>query len=247
MLSWFKKKKPLPDVKDLAFIGCDMHSHLIPGIDDGSPDVETSIHLIEGLIGLGYKKIITTPHLMLDLYPNNRSTILNGYEKLSKALVKKGINIPIRAAAEYFLDDHFDSLLEKNEPLLTIKDNLVLVEFSFASAPLDYKQKIFNIQMKGYKPILAHPERYTYFHRKPEIYEELRSSGCLLQVNLLSLSGYYGRGVAAAADGLRKTSQIDLLGTDMHHQRHLDNLGTPAVLQKAFEIANTLPLLNNSL
>lgn len=247
MLSWFKKKKSLPEVKDLGFLKCDMHSHLVPGIDDGSPDIETSIQLIEGLIALGYEKIITTPHLMLDLYPNNRSTIMGGYDKLMAALQKKGIKIPVRAAAEYFLDDHFDSLLEKNEPLLTIKDNIVLVEFSFASAPLDYKQKIFNIQMKGYKPILAHPERYTYFHKKPDIYEELRNAGCLLQVNLLSLSGYYGKGVAMAAEGLFKTRQIDLLGTDMHHQRHLENLGSNTVLQKAYEISQTLPLLNSSL
>lgn len=247
MFGWFKKKKQLPEVADLSFLGCDMHSHLIPGIDDGSPDVETSIGLIEGLIGLGYKKIITTPHLMLDLYPNNRDTIMGGYDRLMAGLQKKGIDIPVRAAAEYFLDDHFDSLLEKKEPLLTIKDNMVLVEFSFASAPLDYKQKIFNIQMKGYKPILAHPERYTYFHKKPGIYEEIRDSGCLLQVNLLSLAGYYGRSVAAAAEGLFKAGQIDLLGSDMHHQRHLDNLGSSIVKQKAYEIAQSLPLLNGSL
>ncbi len=246
MFSFFKKKQPV-FAGDLSIIHTDMHSHLLPGIDDGSPDVDTSIHLIEGLLELGYKKFIATPHVMIDLYPNNRQTIMNAKHKLTEALKKRNINIELNAAAEYFLDDHFDSLLEQKEPLLTIKDNLVLVEFSFASPPLDYKQKIFEIQMRGYRPILAHPERYSYFHKKPEVYDELRHVGCLFQVNLLSLIGYYGRGVAQAADQLFKKKQIELLGTDLHHERHLNNLQSAVLLQKANEVANAIPLLNAQL
>ena len=246
MFSFFKKKQPVFS-GDLSIIGTDMHAHLLPGIDDGSPDTDTSIQLMEGLIELGYKKFIATPHVMIDLYPNNTQTITAAHNKLSEALLKRNINVELSAAAEYFLDDHFDSLIEKKEPLLTIKDNLVLVEFSFASAPLDYKQKIFEIQMRGYRPILAHPERYTYFHNKPEIYDELRHVGCLFQVNLLSLIGYYGRGVAQPADRLFRKKQIELLGTDLHHERHLNNLHRPELLQKANEIANAIPLMNSQL
>lgn len=246
MFSFFKKKQPVFS-GDLSILKTDMHSHLIPGIDDGSPDVETSIKLIEGLIELGYKKLITTPHLMIDLYPNNRQTITKAYDKLKAELKKRKMNIEVRPAAEYFLDDHFDTLLEKKEPLLTIKDNLVLVEFSFASIPLDYKQKIFAIQLNGYKPILAHPERYSYLHQKPEIYEELRNAGCYFQINLLSLTGYYGRSIAQAAERLVKKKQVELLGTDLHHDRHLLNLQSAALLQKANEVANAVPLLNSEL
>lgn len=246
MFNLFKKKQQFFD-GDLSILNCDMHSHLIPGIDDGSPDVETSIQLIEGLQEAGYKKLITTPHLMADLYPNTRQTIERGFDKLKSALLKKNNNIEIRAAAEYFLDDHFDSLLQSKEPLLTIKDNLVLVEFSFASAPFDYKEKLFNLQMKGYRPILAHPERYAYFHKKPEIYEELRNAGCLFQVNILSLDGYYGRSVAQMAERLFKSGFIEFLGTDLHHQKHLDHLRTPEVYEKINEIAGTLSLMNTQL
>lgn len=245
MFSFFKKKPVFSG--DLSIIHTDMHSHIIPGIDDGSPDMDTSVTLIKGLMDLGYKKFIATPHVMIDLYPNNRQTITNACNKLNQELKKQNIDVEVNAAAEYFLDEHFDSLLEKKEPLLTIKDNIVLVEFSFASPPLDYKQKIFEIQMKGYKPILAHPERYAYFHNKPEVYDELRHSGCYFQVNLLSLVGYYGRGVAQAADRLFKKRQIELLGTDLHHERHLNNLQSPVLLQKANEIADTIPLLNTQL
>ncbi|MCC6287134.1 MAG: histidinol phosphatase [Chitinophagaceae bacterium] len=246
MFSFFKKKQPVFS-GDLSILHTDMHSHLLPGIDDGSPDTDTSIKLIEGLMELGYKKFITTPHLMIDLYPNNRQTITSAYNKLTAELEKRKMNVEIKAAAEYFLDDHFDSLLEKKEPLLTIKDNLVLVEFSFASIPYDYKQKIFQIQLNGYKPVLAHPERYIYLHTKPEIYEELRDLGCLFQINLLSLIGYYGKSIAQAADRLIKKKQIELLGTDLHHDRHLNNLFRTELLQKANEIANALPLLNAQL
>lgn len=246
MFSFFKKKPPVYS-GNLSVLKCDMHSHLIPGIDDGSPDLDTSIQLIEGLQEAGYEKLVTTPHLISDLYPNNRHTITRGYEKLQAELEKRKINMELRAAAEYFLDDHFDTLLRNNEPLLTIKDNLLLVEFSFASAPLDYKEKIFAIQMKGYKPILAHPERYSYFHHKPEIYEELRNAGCLFQVNILSLTGYYGKNVAQMAARLIKLKYIELLGTDLHHERHLKALKDPAVYQKVNEIAAEIPLLNSSL
>lgn len=246
MFSFFKKKQPAFS-GDLSILHTDMHSHIIPGIDDGSPDVETSIMLIKGLMDLGYKKFIATPHVMIDLYPNNRYTITTACNKLNEELKRQNIDIEVKAAAEYFLDEHFDSLLEKKEPLLTIKDNMVLVEFSFASAPLDYKQKIFEIQMNGYKPILAHPERYSYFHNKPEIYDELRHVGCYFQINLLSLCGYYGRSVAQAAERLIKKQQVELFGTDLHHEKHLNNLPNIAVLQKANEVANSLPLLNSQL
>lgn len=246
MFSLFKKKQPVFN-GNLSILKCDMHSHLIPGIDDGSPDMDTSIQLIEGLRDSGYEKLITTPHLMSDLYPNNRQTITRGYEKLKAELEKRKINMELRAAAEYFLDDHFDSLLQNKEPLLTIKDNLVLVEFSFASAPFDYKEKLFNLQMKGYKPILAHPERYVYFHKKPAIYEELRNAGCLFQVNILSLIGYYGKGVAQMAAHLFKHKFIEFLGTDLHHHRHLMHLQTPEVYEKVNEIAAALPLMNKQL
>ncbi len=246
MFSLFKKKQP-EFSGNLSVLKCDMHSHLIPGIDDGSPDLETSVQLIEGLQEAGYEKLITTPHLMFDLYPNSKQTITRGYERLKSELVKRKIKVDLKAAAEYFLDDHFDRLLQQNEPLLTIKDNLVLVEFSFVSAPFDYKEKLFQLQLKGYKPILAHPERYTYLHNKPEKYEELRNAGCLFQVNILSFSGHYGKRVAHMAESLFKLGYIELLGTDLHHHRHLAQLTSPEIFQKVNEIASALPLLNSQL
>jgi protein-tyrosine phosphatase len=222
MFSIFKKKRTT--TVDLSGIRTDMHSHLLPGIDDGSGDVDTSLQLIKGLLDLGYQKLITTPHIMWDMYRNDATTIQPAQQQLQQAITASQSPVALHAAAEYFLDDHFDKLLEGNTPLLTIKDKWVLVEFSFITPPLNYKEKLFNLQMKGYQPVLAHPERYLYIRSEKGLYDELKSAGCYFQVNLLSLSGYYGKGPFDLAYFLLKNKYIDLLGTDMHHTRHLEAL-----------------------
>lgn len=220
MFSIFKKKS-YPKT-DLSALGCDMHSHLLPGIDDGAPDAETSNVLIEGLVDLGYKKLITTPHIMWDLYKNDASTIGSAYEELQRATKK--MPLPLHTAAEYYLDDYFDRFLADNIPLLTIKGNWVLVEFSFVTVPVNLKQSLFNLQISGYQPVLAHPERYLYFGDDKKKYEELHDAGYYFQVNLLSLIGYYGRGPQELAEHLIRKKYVDFLGTDLHHSRHLHAL-----------------------
>ncbi len=219
MFSFFKRKSS-PELFPFHLLRTDMHSHLIPAVDDGSPGVEESLKLIKGLLGLGYEKLITSPHVMQDMYPNTPSTIGMGLDEIRRSWA----DVPLQAAAEYFLDDHVVDILNRNEKLLTIKDNYVLVEFSFISPPLGVKDMIFELQMKGYQPILAHPERYTYFHRQPREYEQLKSAGCLFQSNILSFSGYYGGSVRDAAEYLVNHNLTDLLGTDLHHDRHLSSL-----------------------
>lgn len=217
MFSIFKKK--VYPKTDLSALGCDMHSHLLPGIDDGSPDIETSNKLIQGLADLGYKKLITTPHIMWDLYKNNGETIDTAYDTLQRGSQK--LALPLHRAAEYYLDDYFDRLVTSNTPLLTIKHNWVLVEFSFVTVPVNLKQTLFNLQINGYQPILAHPERYLYFGDDKKKYDELHEAGCFFQVNLLSLNGYYGKGPQELAEYLIRKRYVDLLGTDLHHDRHL--------------------------
>jgi len=238
MFSIFKKKTQQPP--DLSGLVTDMHSHLIPGIDDGATDVANSVELIHGLRDLGYQKFITTPHVLWDIFKNNSSTINPAYENLKAGLAENNINVPIKYAAEYFLDYHVDELIEEEIPLLTIKDNWVLVEFSFISAPLDLKEKLFSLQMSGYQPIIAHPERYTYFGRTKEQYEEFKEAGYFLQVNMLSLTGYYGRIPQEIAHMLVKNKYVDFLGTDLHHTRHLN------ALQSASQLTDTIKFLQDS-
>lgn len=231
MFRFFSRSKPDKEADKAVFaqLGTDMHSHLIPGIDDGAPDIETSLQLIGGLHALGYRKIITTPHIMWDMYKNTREVILERLEWVRAAVRDAGLEMEVQAAAEYFLDDHVAGLLSRNEPLLTISGNKVLVEFSMAYPSHSLKDILFEMQMQGYQPVIAHPERYIYLEQNKAFYGELRDIGCMFQLNLLSLGGYYGKTVNELAHYLMKQNFYDLVGTDMHHFRHLEALHTPAL------------------
>lgn len=226
MFSFFKKRNTLLH-PDFFPIKTDMHSHILPSLDDGSPDLETSIQLIKGLMDLGVTKSIATPHIIDDLYRNNPTTINNALQLLKTELLNQGIAFELSAAAEYMIDSYFLQLIKNKEPLLTITDNQILTEFSYASSPDDPFRICFEIIMAGYKPILAHPERYHYFNKDLKIYSRLSEQGFLFQVNLLSFTGYYGKDVANAAKYLVENNLVSYLGTDLHHVRHLETLSNP--------------------
>ena len=219
---FFGKKKSV-DV-DLSWLGADMHSHLIPGIDDGAPDMAASLELIRGLQKLGYKKLITTPHILWEVYPNTPEIIGSGLATVKQAIAAEGIPVELHAAAEYFIDEYFEENLKNKVPLLTISGNKVLVEFSMITAPMDLQQVLFQMQIAGYVPVIAHPERYVYLSGRKNVFDELKEAGCLLQLNLLSLTGYYGRGVQELAEYLCKKDYYSLAGTDLHNTRHLSSL-----------------------
>lgn len=222
-------KKPVSTFSSDYFpIVTDIHSHILPGIDDGSPDIETSILLVEGLMKLGVSHSIATPHIIGDLYRNNYDTINNALTALRNALEEKQLKFKINAAAEYMLDAYFLELLQKKIPLLTLKNNLILTEFSYAERPFNVEKIVFAVITEGYQPILAHPERYAYYHNDYKQYHHLADLGFLLQVNLLSLTGYYGKAVAKAAAYIIKNKLVSFTGTDLHHLRHLDALNDPA-------------------
>ena len=214
---------------DHSVLKTDMHSHLLPGIDDGSPDIETSLKLIKGMMELGYTKLITTPHIMWDMYKNTSELILQKLQLVKEAVKEEGLTIELHAAAEYFLDDYVEGLLKKGAPLLTISKNLVLVEFSLAFPSHGLKEILFEMQMQNYQPVIAHPERYIYLEKNKEFYEELKDIGCLFQLNLLSLSGYYGKAPQLLAEHLIKKGYYDLIGTDLHGFRHIEALQNPTV------------------
>jgi tyrosine-protein phosphatase YwqE len=210
-------------VTNLSFIQTDIHSHFVPGIDDGAQTVQDSLDLIREMQGIGYRNIITTPHVKFDHYPNTRETIELGMQTLHHALRENNIDLPVRAAAEYYIDDYFLRIMEE-EGLLTIYDNQVLVELSFMFEPVRLTDIFFRISSSGYRPILAHPERYMYFHEKFDIYRDLKERGILLQLNLLSLVGYYGKAVKEVAEKLLQNGLYSYCGTDMHHVRHAASL-----------------------
>jgi protein-tyrosine phosphatase len=243
MFSLFKKKISLPP--RLSGLRCDMHSHLIPGIDDGSPDLETSIRLIRGFIELGYTTIITTPHINADIFPNSPAIIHAGQAIVREELQRQNIGIDFRAAAEYLMDERFSQLLAAGDPLLTLKENLVLVELSFAVPAINLREILFDMQLKGYQPILAHPERYLYFGANRKWYDQLRDAGCLFQLNLLSFIGHYGHDSKQLAEYLIKKQYVDFLGTDMHHERHLEILKSSPKIYRVVQDLMLAGLIRN--
>ncbi len=224
MFKFFSKSKQKPEKFDYAFLKTDMHSHLLPGIDDGAQDLEASLELIRGMRELGYQKLITTPHVIWDMFKNTPAIIHEKLYLLRKAIADAGIDIEIEAAAEYFLDEHVEELLKKKEPLLTLSGNKVLTEFSMAFPSLNIKDLLFEMVMNGYQPVIAHPERYVYLQKNKDFYRELKDIGCFFQLNLLSVYGYYGRSVKDLAEYLLSEDYYDLIGTDLHNINHLDAL-----------------------
>ena len=223
-MNFFRLKKNIPVYPGFSWLSQDIHSHILPGIDDGSPDIETSLTLLRSLSDAGIKKFICTPHIIGDMYRNTPETINDALERLQTAVRQNGIPVEISAAAEYMLDDHFMELLHSKEPLMKLTKNYILTELSYSTAPEKLEEISFEINTNNYQPLMAHPERYPYYHRNYKAYGRLKELGFSLQVNLLSLTGYYGKSVAKAAKYILDNDLADFVGTDLHHFNHLNVL-----------------------
>lgn len=216
----FFKSSPL---QSYDFLGTDMHAHFLPGIDDGAPDLITSLALIRDLVEMGYHTLWATPHVMADMYPNTPAIIEEKRDLVRAAVKEAGLSVEIHAAAEYLMDEAFGEKIARKE-LLTLPGNRVLVEMSFVAPPPQLDTYLFQLQAAGYTVVLAHPERYLFYHQQEKQYQAFVEKGCELQVNLLSLSGYYGKPVKTMAQTLLKKGWASFLGTDLHHRRHAEML-----------------------
>ena len=212
-------------LEDFSFLGTDMHAHWLPGMDDGAKTMEESIQMIREMERLGYTDLIATPHIMADYYQNTPTTIRDRLNDVKMECVKQGITVRLSAAAEYLVDEGFERHL-RDIGLLTLPGNDVLIEFGFFAAPVNAESAIFKLLAAGYGVILAHPERYPYYHRAPEKLKAITDRGVKLQVNLMSLAGHYGNRVKQAALDLFKSGSVDLLGTDAHRPDDVDILSS---------------------
>ncbi len=219
MFSIFKSKPKLSDLIPDGFI--DIHSHILPGIDDGSENLAQSTDLLSRLNSMGFSKCIVTPHTLPEIWENTSEGITATFNSTKLQLEEPLNNMLYRAASEYMINESFLQRLQ-TEPLLTLKDNYVLIEMSYLNPPLALKEIIFEIQLKGYQALLAHPERYLFYHNNTKIYETLKKLEVQFQLNLLSSVGYYGSSVAKTTDFLLKENFIDFVGSDVHHLRHVN-------------------------
>lgn len=200
----------------------DIHCHILPGVDDGSPDVETSVALVERQLSWGIKRIIATPHITEATFPNSPETLDPALDELLQGLRSRGIDVPLSRASENRIDDYFREQL-KAGLITTFPNKYILVENSFIQEPWQLDQFLFDLKIQGYKPILAHPERYYYyFDEHPERYDQLHRAGTLFQINVLSLAGAYSKKEKRTAEKLIEKGYVDFLGTDLHNFRHAD-------------------------
>ncbi|GAB5539019.1 MAG: capsular polysaccharide biosynthesis protein [Salibacteraceae bacterium] len=217
----FKSKEEALEPVDLSVLHTDVHSHFIPGIDDGSPDMDTSMELINGMIGHGSKKVITTPHVMSDMYRNTPEIINRGCDDLRAALAKANIDVELECAAEYYLDQDLKQKVKRKE-VLTFGDNYLLFELPFTMEPPIMSEVVFEMQLSGYRPVLAHPERYGFWHHDFEQYQSMVDKGVILQLNINSITGHYGPEVKRIAERLIDGEMIRMLGSDCHHIGHIE-------------------------
>ncbi|MTI30686.1 CpsB/CapC family capsule biosynthesis tyrosine phosphatase [Xanthovirga aplysinae] len=224
----------------------DIHSHLLPGIDDGVATLEDSLQLLEKLQEIGFHKVITTPHIMKDYYPNTPEVIQEILKKTQDEMRRNGLTIQLEAAAEYYLDESFMQLLEKGRELLTFHDRYLLFETPVMNKPVFLKNVIFQLRAMGIKPVMAHPERYFYLYDSLELINELEEMGTLFQINLGSLSGFYSRQTKNMAEFLIDQKKVNFLGSDCHHTNHIKAV-EKALKTPYFKKAMELNLLNNSL
>jgi tyrosine-protein phosphatase YwqE len=223
-----------------------MHSHLIPEIDDGSKTMEESLKLIKRLSDYGLRKLITTPHIMSEYYKNTPEIISMGLEELRKAIKNEGIPVEIDAAAEYYMDEIFLEKITEGEKLLTFGEGYVLVETGFVNRPQMLLETLFQLEISGYKPILAHPERYQYLIGDKSLLEDLVDRKILFQINLLSLTGFYSKPVKDFAESLLERDLVKFLGTDCHNERYLDMLET-LPKQKSYPSIKNVSWMNTTL
>jgi len=243
VFDWARKKEQSKNVNHLQV---DIHSHLLPGLDDGVQSYEESEDIILHFQKLGYRKLITSPHVMSDTYKNTAEKITARLGKLKTYLKSQEIDVEIEAAAEYYLDEHVFKMIENDQQMLTFGKKLLLFETNFLNEPFNMKEFIFLATTKGYKPVLAHPERYLYLQNNLDKAKDLLDRGVLFQVNISSITGFYSKIVQTTANKLIDRGWIHLLGSDCHHLQHA-RLVEEAQQLKYFQKAISLPLLNNSL
>jgi protein-tyrosine phosphatase len=225
----------------------DIHSHMLFGLDDGAETEEQSLELIKHMIDLGYKKLVFTPHIISDFYKNDFSTIDPVFKRVKSLIESNSLTIEIEYAAEYYLDEVFVKKIENQEHLLTFGDNYLLFETSFLNKPVQLHAIIFKLKSQGYKPVFAHPERYTYMYEDFNEYIRLKELGILFQINLNSLTGYYSPKAKQIAEKLIDKNMVDFIGSDCHNMKHFLQLSKSIESPYYQKKLSQLPLLNNSL
>lgn len=233
-------RRHLPE--DFLQGACDIHCHLLPGVDDGFPSLEKSLYALQKLEERGVKKMILTPHFMAD-YPNNdREHIAVEFEAF-KAEATKNCHIELRLAGEYMLEGGFMEHFKQGFLTLDKAGTHVLCETSYLMYEKNYTNMLYDIMCENLQPVIAHPERYEYAGR--DVYLRWRDKRYKFQLNLLSLAGAYGGPAYEKAHSLLKEGMYDYVGSDMHGLENYKRF-LPEIRLKTKEMDALLRLMENN-
>jgi len=204
----------------------EIHCHVLPAIDDGAKNIEDSKRMLQKYASLGCTTVIATPHTMGGIYDTTIATIKNSFNSISETK-----EVKLSYASEYMLDDNFERLLSEKK-ILPLKHAYILVELSYFKPPANLYELLFEISVQRYVPILAHPERYAYYHKNYNVFKELKKKGFLFQLNALSLTDHYGPTCKKIAFKLLEDNLYDFIGIDAHKIGHLEKLSTMKIPSK---------------
>ena len=243
IMDFFRKT----ELKKVSTLNTDIHSHLIPAIDDGSKSIDESLAILNSMSRLGYKKIITTPHIIVDRYPNSTERVLRGLERLREAIDADNLDIELEVGAEYYMDEEFSRRLDIDDILTIGDEKYLLFEASYNLKPIVFEEIIYKMQVKGYRPILAHPERYRYISNPKDDFLKLKELGLLLQLDINSLGGHYGKSAKNHAKILIKLGIVDFLGSDVHNIKQVSFLEKIFGTKEYQDIFKSNNILNDTL
>lgn len=204
----------------------DVHNHILPYLDNGPENMETAIDLCQELVKRGFKKSITTPHIMAGFYNNTEEAIKLKCKMLKQALAEQAINLEVDYGAEYYMDQHFYDLLSSSEKPITLgrNNNYVLFETSFVEQFDNVVKTVDHCRNMGYRPVLAHPERYVYLDIENGRFEKLQNMGVLFQANINSLTGYYSKQAKNKVEYLIKHDMVSFMGSNVHKSIEVESL-----------------------
>lgn len=198
----------------------DIHSHIIYDIDDGCSSKIESINVIKKLKALGFSDIILTPHyIKATEYTAINSEKKEKYNILKEELVKNNINVNLYLGNEVYINDEINELVLGKKIYTINKSRYILIEFSLYNEIKNIEDCLYELKLKGYIPIIAHPERYSYFQKDYNKVNELYESGVLFQCNYASIIGTYGKDAMKLVTYLLKNNMVSFMGTDIHKEK----------------------------
>lgn len=202
----------------------DIHSHLLPGVDDGFRSMESMLRAIHALADGGCRDLVFTPHMNPDVYPDKtEKDFRRVYDELLPQIPKEW-GVTTALAAEYMVVKNFEQRVTHPEDLLTYSDGSILIEMSYYFRSTNLEDTLFNLKMAGLRPILAHPERYLYMADELQTFDNWHNMGCRFQMNLLSLTGAYGPASMRILKYLLAKGWYDFVATDLHSLEQLNRI-----------------------